>query len=542
MEKHVPHLPPLWGRSAWNRECDSTTGGGRSDATRSFRDSQDSNAEASTPLVSAPHPPQHRVRDVAATSPTEGGGEAATYTRKFAPHLAVCLIAATILAGLAAGRGTQPVRAAAAPYGVDPQPGFAPMSAASCSASACHGGQAGKFGGEHTAWAPEVNPHGEHDPHSKAYRVLFNADSVHIAKLLGGGPAHKNSLCLNCHSPAGGAEGVGCSACHGSGEKWLDVHYLPEWKAKSNRDKWTEYGFVPTKNLTARISNCATCHVGSADREVNHDLIAAGHPRLAFEYTRFHFSGTYRKHWEERTPQPDFEVRAWLIGQAATARAAVDVLHARAVNAKANKAPWPEFAGYSCFACHQNVGDRDPKGTLGLPGWEVWHTATLDAAATRSHTLFTGVKQPALVQFEALKKLMAQANPKPAQVEAASAAARAELDAWLADLQAAEDANPRSPNAGTHAADATFFLTMSAGKSEDWDALAAHYLGVAAMFHATGGAKAHPLTKGPLTAIRGDLRFPKSFNNPAGFDRVKFNRVRGEFQNLLNAAIEERSR
>jgi len=80
---HDPHLPPLWGRSAWNRECDSTPGGGRSRSLqdRTIRESCD---KASGFLLSAPHPAQHRIRDVAATSPTEGGGVAFRVPRLFA--------------------------------------------------------------------------------------------------------------------------------------------------------------------------------------------------------------------------------------------------------------------------------------------------------------------------------------------------------------------------------------------------------------------------------------------------------------------------
>jgi len=455
------------------------------------------------------------------------------------------IIGIGIAVGLATAGRTQPARAEAKPYGVDLPSNVAHSSAASCSASACHGGGTpGTRGSEHTAWAPELGSVTGSDPHSKAYRVLFNADSVRIAKLLGGGPAHENVLCLKCHAPAGiaeptaRAEGVGCSACHGPSDKWIDSHYLPEWKAKSNREKWNE-GFVPTKNLTARISNCATCHVGSADREVNHDLIAAGHPRLAFEYARFHFSGAYRKHWEEKTPQPEFEVRAWLIGQAATARAAVDVLHSRAVRAAENKAPWPEYAGLSCFACHQSVGEKQARGSSGNPGWEVFHTATLDAASAHSHLVLPDVKQPVLVKYGELKKAMAASNPKAAAVATLAAAARAELDGWLAEMQASEEAHPRSPAAAIQAVDATLFLTQSGASASEWDSLAAHYLGVAAMYHASGGAKGRPLSTKPLDAIRGGLKFPATFNSPKGLDAGK---LRGEFRNLMNAAIEERSR
>lgn len=460
---------------------------------------------------------------------------------RIAAGFIVCIVAV----GLATAGRSQPARAEAKPYGVDLPANLAHSSAASCSASACHGGGTpGSRGSEHTAWAPELGSATGTDPHSKAYRVLFNADSVRIAKLLGGGPAHENVLCLKCHAPAGiaepaaRAEGVGCSACHGPSEKWLDSHYLPEWKAKTNREKWND-GFVPAKNLTARISNCATCHVGSADREVNHDLIAAGHPRLAFEYARFHFSGTYRKHWEEKLPQPEFEVRAWLIGQAATARAAVDVLHGRAVRAAENKAVWPEYAGLSCFSCHQSVGEKETRGSNGNPGWEVFHTATLDAASKSSHHLLPDVKRPDLRKYGELKKAMTAANPKPSEVAALAAAARAELDAWLAEMQRSEELHPRSSAASSHAVDLTLFLTQSGAAVSEWDSLAAHYLGVAAMYHASGGSKTRPLSTKPLEAIRGGLKFPTSFNSPKGFDSAK---VRKEFGNLQNAEFEERNR
>lgn len=452
-------------------------------------------------------------------------------------RIAACLVVGFILAGLALAGRQQPVRAEPQLYGIEPTPQFAHTAASSCSASACHGGgQVGKLGSEHTTWAPEVFASGSHDPHSKAYRSLFNPDSVRIAKLLGGGPAHENVLCLKCHAPAGvneptaRAEGVGCTACHGPSEKWLSIHYLPEWKAKSNRDKWTETGFVPTKNLTARISNCATCHVGSADREVNHDLIAAGHPRLAFEYARFHYQGSYRKHWEERVSQPDFEVRAWVIGQAASLRAAVDVLHSRAVKAKSNVAPWPEFAGHSCYACHQSIGNKEPKGLKSLPGWEVWYTAAADRAASQTPALFLGTEVPKLASLAELKVFMSQRNPNPAEVEKLSVAARAELDAWLADLQVAEESS--LPSTRTVAATLMGQLASRGNADPDWDALAVHYLGCAAMYHAGGGGKAHPNAKQPLDEIRQSLGFPKGFNNPEGFDLKKLNGVRERFQTI----------
>ena len=94
-------------------------------------------------------------------------------------RIVVCLIAGVVLAGLALAGRPEPARAAPQPYGIEPQPQFAHTAASSCSASACHGGgQVGKPGSEHTTWAPEVFPAGAHDPHSKAYRSLFNEDNL----------------------------------------------------------------------------------------------------------------------------------------------------------------------------------------------------------------------------------------------------------------------------------------------------------------------------------------------------------------------------
>jgi hypothetical protein len=473
-----------------------------------------------------------------------------------------CVLVGFVVAGWAvAGRSaTVQPSAPPRPYGVGPpDPAFAHAAGLSCAAASCHGGgQAGRVGSEHTTWAPDVLGTGPHDPHARAYRVLFNDDSKRIAANLKRGPAHRDALCLKCHATEGVtddsalAEGVSCGACHGPAGKWLTVHYLPEWKALSNREKWDGFGFVPTKNLAARASNCASCHVGSSDREVNHDLIAAGHPRLAFEYTRFHFQPLYRKHWEERTPQPDFEVRAWVAGQAATVRAAVDVLKGRADRAAKRdpQTPWPEFAGYSCYACHQAVGTDAPKPggvtanrAIGWPGWELWHASTVDVAAAHAPAMFPGASTPPLAELAALKKLMGQPFPRPMEVSRQAAAALAEVDAWLAALQAAEDqptASRLSPDVSGRLARMLAAHTLSGNRpalrDTDWDFLASHYLGCAAMYHAAGGSAAKPDWTDPLREIGRALRFPPPgrvrFDSPAGFDRLKLDRVRDNFEKL----------
>ncbi|MCI0700819.1 MAG: cytochrome c family protein, partial [Planctomycetia bacterium] len=504
----------------------------------------------------------------------------------------VVLVLAVVLTGCAVGsffapaKSSQPQPAPApkpltkaladhpTPYGIEPlgkKSEFVHLPATSCAAASCHGGgQVGTVGSEHSTWAPEVSPEGgARDPHSKAYSVLFNAESVRMAQTLDPKiPAHENPLCLKCHAVDGAkdaetqkqmnTEGVGCGACHGRADKWLTEHYLPEWQTLTPRQKWDKYGFVPAENIVARTMNCVRCHVGDADREVNHDLIAAGHPRLAFESARFHYNPQYRKHWTEKAKPLDFEVRAWIVGQAATLRAAVVVLKTRAELAKANKAPWPEFAGYSCYACHQTVGDKDIRSgvsitrrKLGVPGWELWSNTAVRVAADYCSDAYFGLGLPELKTLRLLRATMdSSVSPKLQDVIDDADDAIKELDAWLLALQDAGDKNGRSvpeytPRDIVHALAGNALGHNDKKETKladhDWDALAANYLGCAAMYHATGGEAGGNTWGKELKAIRANLRFPLTgkkgewFDSPALFTRDKLNQLTKDFMALRKA-------
>jgi hypothetical protein len=396
--------------------------------------------------------------------------------------------------------------------------------------------------------------------------VLFNPVSVRMGKLLGYDGKkeplpHQNKKCLACHaidSPSEPetrdqilSEGVGCGGCHGPADKWIAEHTLPSWKARSNQEKWALFGFVPTKNVVARALNCASCHVGDGDRDMNHDMIAAGHPRLAFEPARFHHQPDYRTHWTEKGNPRDFEVRLWVVGQAATLRAAANLLAERAAKAQKNEPshPWPEFSGYSCYACHQGIGDPELKGQLsdtsrpvGVPGWEVWSNAAARVAVESCGLAFPGISSPKLTEVAKLRTLMeSRRAPAAGDVIAQARAAVAELDTFLAELQAAEDrgAGAVSADAPRAIANRLAANALSAdGKrlaDHDWDALAASYLGAAAMYHAAGG-RADATWEAPLRGVGATLRFPTAkdaaFNSPAGFDRKKLDEIRNSFDVL----------
>lgn len=476
------------------------------------------------------------------------------------------------LPDLKAGSDAAPSPAAAAgakPYGVDERR-FAHRPATSCASASCHGGGAvGKVGSEHTTWAPEAFPQGAQDPHAKAYRVLFNPVSVQMAKTLGLEAAHTSATCLACHAVESGAapdvadqvrsEGVGCGGCHGPADKWVGEHYTAAWKQLTPREKWEKYGFVPAGNLVARALNCAGCHVGDAQRDLNHDLYAAGHPRITYEPARLHHQEDYRKHWAEKMPQPDFEVRLWIVGKAAGLRAATNLLYERAKRADSGdeKTPWPEFAGYSCYACHQKVGDKDVRGTAsetprpaGSAGWEVWSSTGIEIAAGACRDAYPGLPSfdlaDRLSEVKKLRELMeTRRMPGAKPVKAQAEKALAQLDAWLAAMQAAEDdranVKPVKPGLASELAHRLAGNALGKGdarlKDHDWDALTANYLGAAAMYHAAGGAPASGWG-GPLKAVRDELRFPKPddgrFDSPAlTFDRLSA--VRKSFTLLRDA-------
>ena len=126
---------------------------------------------------------------------------------------------------------------------------------------------------------------------------------------------------------------------------------------------------------------------------MNHDLIAAGHPRLNFEYASY--MASYPKHWNERTTDPaDFEAKSWVIGQVVTARAVLQLLADRALasqpgavrKAPAPEAVWPEFSEYECFSCHHGLVKNSPLQTeghvRGKPGQLPWATWPLAGART----------------------------------------------------------------------------------------------------------------------------------------------------------------
>jgi hypothetical protein len=353
------------------------------------------------------------------------------------------------------------------------------QGAASCSAAACHGanGRPGSKSSEYSTWA-------DHDAHNRAYRVLFDECSRRIARNLGlDRPAHESALCLNCHGTLPpdhlrgdrfqASDGVSCEGCHGPAQHWLAEHYLPAWKTLTSAQKESR-GFQNTTDLLIRARQCVDCHVGKGDADVNHDLLAAGHPRLQFEFNLF--LASVPKHWseqDEKARYPDFEARAWLIGQAVTAKASLDLLAERA--AKKTDRIWPEFAEYECAACHHNVGGRPVRAASpgeGLLPWADWTTSLLSKVLEVESGTADPVLQSGLMN---LRKEMGRALPETALITRETRRTTERLDRWAERLNQA-----RSEDAGTLR---NLFMALSteepgARTSADRDVL--RYLGMRA--------------------------------------------------------------
>jgi hypothetical protein len=314
------------------------------------------------------------------------------------------------------------------------------IGAGSCSASACHNSSFThrQTGSEYGFWITR-------DPHARAYEVLFEKRSVDIQKKLDRRTrAQEDHRCLQCHVAPGyddrhpppqakhfKTDGVSCESCHGPAREWINAHHLDAWQLRTPDEK-KRLGMRDTRSLVGRARVCVTCHVGAPSMDVNHDLIAAGHPRLHFEFAAFH--AHLPRHWsdsKDRRSRPDFEAQAWAIGRLTTAMAELELLAARA---EPQQKVWPEFAEHSCTACHHDLAGRaaDLKNRkLGLGLWH--HSVDLTEVVVRSLNA-DGDEQ----LFDALRAIRASfdsAKPDRAALMRHAAIAVHRLDPWLREME-----------------------------------------------------------------------------------------------------------
>ncbi|NQV25249.1 MAG: hypothetical protein HQ518_12870 [Rhodopirellula sp.] len=440
-----------------------------------------------------------------------------------------------------------------------------------CSAANCHGGDGtrGPVGSEYSIWI-------QNDKHAEAFSVLYNETSQRMAKLLKlDKPAHQATLCLNCHAPQNDPpfsnenphgslsallDGVSCEACHGAASEWLGPHVRHDWAKKSPEDK-ARLGFRDTKNLWNRSKVCADCHVGEPGRDVNHDLYAAGHPRLFFEMSAFH--ANMPAHWDrnddrQRTGpergKSSFEAKLWAIGQLASAEAALDLLVHRADNArddfvlrdKAAKYPsgetvavWPEFAETGCFACHHNLDSpswRQKRGYAsrnagGYP-WGTWLFPILPTVVESTGTADLGSADSALSK---LTREMARSYPNRNAVVSNAK----ELQAVL--TQSAHKLDSQQLTADQIAAWMKgVSVVANSASQQSWDGATQSWLSLTAIHQGltdVTGSTEKPSAKSQqinasLEKIRSHLEFPTGFDSPENFSSDPATAISAELQKI----------
>ncbi len=213
------------------------------------------------------------------------------------------------------------------------------VGASGCSSSICHGGTTAQPESESRILANEYATWTVNDKHSRAYKALEDPRGKRMGEILKL-DATRDKRCTVCHvvgSPERTrSDGVSCEACHGSADKWLGPHRLPNSHAES-----VKTGMIDTKDLVVRTKTCLACHLGTGDQIVDHELVAAGHPDLAFELDTF----TAGQPSHHRPEKPAARVRAWALGQTIALAESMRLYAAR-----------PEdFSHAECYQCHHDL-------------------------------------------------------------------------------------------------------------------------------------------------------------------------------------------
>lgn len=248
----------------------------------------------------------------------------------------------------------------------------------SCASPSCHGGVAPRA--DTSVWQNEYSTWVVKDKHAQAYSVLSNPVATRMAKILAlPSSADTAPKCLACHAldvPADqrartfdAADGVSCESCHGPASNWLGPHTTKGWTHQQSIDA----GMRDERDLIHRSETCLSCHLGTREKFVDHEMIAAGHPDLYFELASF--QAVMPRHWKLTADKdPWLEVRELATGQAVQLREQL-----RRVARNAQGPIWPEYAELDCFACHHSLTAakdswRQERGYAGRrPGNPPWN-------------------------------------------------------------------------------------------------------------------------------------------------------------------------
>ena len=303
----------------------------------------------------------------------------------------------------------------------------------SCSSTSCHGSVQPRT--ETTVLQNEYSTWAVRDKHTKAFMVLSNDVGKRMGRILNVEP-EKNKKCTDCHALVvpddqkartfDSNDGVSCENCHGPASNWLGPHTTRDWKYEKSLD----LGMYDTRDLVKRSERCLSCHLGTTEKYVDHEMIAAGHPDLYFEQASF--EAVMPRHWKDYTKDPWIEVRTMATGQAIQLRE-----NMRRITRDANRL-WPEYAELDCFACHHSLtAAKDswrqergyPGRRAGNPPWNpsryaIFQHVVREADAGEAQQLEEAVKQAMTVVSDITADRNQIASAATSAAEAADRVAR----------------------------------------------------------------------------------------------------------------------
>lgn len=346
-------------------------------------------------------------------------------------------------------------------FGGDPNvnahPDMQSPGIAGCMTTACHGSNMP----DAKNWQRAGKIWFDTDPHARAYTSLLTETSARIVSRLAKKELKPttpisdeyrevlNAKCISCHSNENVSEsqrvlGADCQVCHGSADAWGSEHYSNEWKSLGkNRFDGTDR--INVESIAGRAKVCASCHVGELDRttgqssgrdrEVDHRLMAAGHPPMYFEFESY--LRRYPVHWDTQDEPvalgSKLGMERWRVGKITTAIAKLKLLAARAersTSKSAQRADWPELTEYSCTSCHHSLVQPNWRGARGsntnaLANWDDWTVSQLDCAV-RDQSI-----DELNSQLTRLKKSVEHTMPEPTQVSMIASSLKEWLDKEL---------------------------------------------------------------------------------------------------------------
>jgi hypothetical protein len=320
----------------------------------------------------------------------------------------------------------------------------------SCSAAGCHGAAKGADS------TSSFSRFTAADPHTGAFLLLYTPASLEIYRRLTNQPQamlegaaylrFTQEKCVGCHATPladpiaanliENQAGVTCESCHGAAAKWEFTHF--------DRANKTASLPIDLTNPSLSAAVCAQCHIGpqsiaGKSFDVNHDLIAAGHPRLTFEFEAQ--LANLPAHWSAaKEIKSHFD--AWRAGELATAAQQDKLYSGRAAH---------EFASHRCFDCHHGLTAKPAAARVSFP--------PLAVISKEQRALLAGPAPSKQEQAGLLLKLLSSATDE--QITASPGTQWEEYVRFSLALSAYAADNPQRGDLANHANDLQGILTNS---------------------------------------------------------------------------------